>query len=235
MKGSLHTDELMSAVVAHEGGIRTERRISHCFIMDVPGHADPLIVTDAAVNIVPDLEAKVDIIQNAIDLAHAMGAGTPGTVGTSGATTVALLENGDAGKKANEDVAAHVTVLSRQSKSEPRAWRAPPRRAPTAIDRSTTNQTSPFCTRARPPTTARAWRHSRARRSILSATSICRRASLSDAGGDGGSGGGSVLCVVLTARQARRTKSIRSGGRGKPCARMRRFWLCASGETCSAR
>src|SRR5271166_5254464 len=74
MKGSLHTDELMSAVVAHEGGIRTERRISHCFIMDVPGHADPLIVTDAAVNIVPDLEAKVDIIQNAIDLAHAMGA-----------------------------------------------------------------------------------------------------------------------------------------------------------------
>src|SRR5271165_5790932 len=74
MKGSLHTDELMAAVVAREGGIRTERRISHCFIMDVPGHADPLIVTDAAVNIVPDLDAKVDIIQNAIDLAHAMGA-----------------------------------------------------------------------------------------------------------------------------------------------------------------
>jgi phosphate acetyltransferase len=73
MKGSLHTDELMGAVVAHEGGIRTERRISHCFIMDVPGHADPLIITDAAVNIVPDLDAKVDIIQNAIDLAHAMG------------------------------------------------------------------------------------------------------------------------------------------------------------------
>ena len=74
MKGSLHTDELMSAVVAHEGGIRTERRISHCFIMDVPRHNEPLIVTDAAVNIVPDLEAKVDIIRNAIDLAHAMGA-----------------------------------------------------------------------------------------------------------------------------------------------------------------
>ena len=74
MKGSLHTDELMSAVVAREGGIRTERRISHCFIMDVPGHADPLIVTDAAVNIAPDLDAKVDIIKNAIDLAHAMGA-----------------------------------------------------------------------------------------------------------------------------------------------------------------
>ena len=74
MKGSLHTDELMGAVVAREGGIRTERRISHCFIMDVPGHPDPLIVTDAAVNIAPDLDDKVDIIQNAIDLAHAMGA-----------------------------------------------------------------------------------------------------------------------------------------------------------------
>ena len=74
MKGSLHTDELMGAVVAREGGIRTERRISHCFIMDVPGHEKPLIITDAAVNIAPDLDAKVDIIQNAIDLAHAMGA-----------------------------------------------------------------------------------------------------------------------------------------------------------------
>ncbi len=74
MKGSLHTDELMGAVVAREGGIRTERRISHCFIMDVPRHNEPLIVTDAAVNIVPDFEAKVDIVQNAIDLAHAMGA-----------------------------------------------------------------------------------------------------------------------------------------------------------------
>ena len=74
MKGSLHTDELMGAVVAREGGIRTERRISHCFIMDVPGHPEPLIITDAAVNIAPDFEAKVDIIQNAIDLAHAMGA-----------------------------------------------------------------------------------------------------------------------------------------------------------------
>jgi phosphate acetyltransferase len=74
MKGSLHTDELMAAVVSGASGIRTERRISHCFIMDVPGHPDPLIITDAAVNIAPDLDAKVDIIQNAIDLAHAMGA-----------------------------------------------------------------------------------------------------------------------------------------------------------------
>ena len=73
MKGSLHTDELMSAVVARDSGIRTARRISHCFIMDVPSHPEPLIITDAAVNIVPTLEEKVDIVQNAIDLAHAMG------------------------------------------------------------------------------------------------------------------------------------------------------------------
>jgi phosphate acetyltransferase len=73
MKGSLHTDELMAAVVARETGIRTDRRISHCFVMDVPGHLDPLIITDAAVNIAPTLEEKVDIVQNAIDLAHAVG------------------------------------------------------------------------------------------------------------------------------------------------------------------
>jgi phosphate acetyltransferase len=73
MKGSLHTDELMGAVVSRQSGIRTARRFSHCFVMDVPGHPDPLIITDAAVNIAPDLDDKVDIIQNAIDLAHAMG------------------------------------------------------------------------------------------------------------------------------------------------------------------
>jgi phosphate acetyltransferase len=73
MKGSLHTDELMGAAVARETGIRTARRISHCFIMDVPGHPTALIITDAAVNITPTLKDKVDIVQNAIDLAHAMG------------------------------------------------------------------------------------------------------------------------------------------------------------------
>ena len=73
MKGSLHTDELMSAVVARDTGIRTARRISHCFVMDVPGHKDPLIITDAAVNIAPSLADKVDIVQNAIDLGHALG------------------------------------------------------------------------------------------------------------------------------------------------------------------
>jgi phosphate acetyltransferase len=74
MKGSLHTDELMAAVVARDSGLRTGRRVSHCFIFDVPGHDTPLIITDAAVNITPDLQAKVDIVQNAIDLAHALGA-----------------------------------------------------------------------------------------------------------------------------------------------------------------
>ena len=73
MKGSLHTDELMGAVVARDTGIRTERRISHCFVIDVPGHLDPLIITDAAVNIAPTLEDKIHIVQNAIDLAHAVG------------------------------------------------------------------------------------------------------------------------------------------------------------------
>jgi phosphate acetyltransferase len=73
MKGSLHTDELMSAVIRRDTGLRTARRISHCFIMDVPGHADPLIITDAAVNITPTLKDKVDIVQNAIDLAHDLG------------------------------------------------------------------------------------------------------------------------------------------------------------------
>ena len=77
MKGSLHTDELMAAVVGHDSGMRTARRISHCFIMDVPGHAAPLIITDAAVNIAPTLEDKVDIVQNAIDLAHALGIEPP--------------------------------------------------------------------------------------------------------------------------------------------------------------
>ena len=69
MKGSLHTDELMGAVVARETGIRTARRISHCFIMDIPGHPTPLVVTDAAVNIIPTLEDKIHIVQNAIDMA----------------------------------------------------------------------------------------------------------------------------------------------------------------------
>jgi phosphate acetyltransferase len=73
MKGSQHTDELMAAAVSRESGIRTSRRISHCFVMDVPRHPDALIISDAAVNIAPTLEDKVDIVQNAIDLARALG------------------------------------------------------------------------------------------------------------------------------------------------------------------
>jgi phosphate acetyltransferase len=74
MKGSLHTDELMAEVVKKDTGLRTARRISHCFVMDVPTHTDALIISDAAVNIAPTLEAKVDIVQNAIDLARALRA-----------------------------------------------------------------------------------------------------------------------------------------------------------------
>jgi phosphate acetyltransferase len=72
MKGSLHTDELMGAVVSRDAGLRTARRISHCFVLDVPTYSETLILTDAAVNIAPTLEEKVDIVQNAIDLAHAL-------------------------------------------------------------------------------------------------------------------------------------------------------------------
>jgi phosphotransacetylase len=77
MKGSLHTDELMSAIVSREGGLRTGRRISHVFIMDVPTYHKVLIVTDAAINIAPALEDKVDICQNAIDLAVSLGLEKP--------------------------------------------------------------------------------------------------------------------------------------------------------------
>jgi phosphate acetyltransferase len=77
MKGSLHTDELLGAVVARETGLRTGRRISHVFVMDVPTYHKVLIVTDAAINIAPSLEDKVDICQNAIDLAVSLGVGRP--------------------------------------------------------------------------------------------------------------------------------------------------------------
>ncbi|MEH6872790.1 MAG: phosphate acetyltransferase [Candidatus Competibacter sp.] len=77
MKGSLHTDELMGAVVRTGKGLRTERRISHAFIMDVPSLDRAIIITDAAINIFPTLEDKVHIVQNAIDLAHALGFDQP--------------------------------------------------------------------------------------------------------------------------------------------------------------
>jgi len=77
MKGSLHTDEMMAAVVAGESGLRTGRRMSHVYLFDVPAYPRPLLVTDAAINIAPTLEDKRDIIQNAIDLARVLGIETP--------------------------------------------------------------------------------------------------------------------------------------------------------------
>jgi len=77
MKGSLHTDVLMRAVMARDSGLRTARRISHVFVMDTPAYARTVLITDAAVNIEPELEDKVHIVQNAIDLAHALGIPEP--------------------------------------------------------------------------------------------------------------------------------------------------------------
>jgi phosphate acetyltransferase len=77
MKGALHTEELMKAVLHSELGLRTERRMSHCFVIDVPDFPKPFYVTDAAINIYPSLTDKRDIIQNAIDLAHALGVEVP--------------------------------------------------------------------------------------------------------------------------------------------------------------
>lgn len=77
MKGSLHTDHLMGAVVRRDAGLRTSRRISHCFVMDVPALDRAIVVTDSAINIFPTLEDKADIVQNAIDLCHALGRDKP--------------------------------------------------------------------------------------------------------------------------------------------------------------
>jgi len=88
MKGSLHTDELMSAVVAKEIGLRTGRRISHVFLMDVPTYPKVLIITDGAINIAPTLEDKVDIVQNAIDLARSLDVALPKVAILSAVETV---------------------------------------------------------------------------------------------------------------------------------------------------
>jgi phosphotransacetylase len=88
MKGSLHTDELMSAVVSREGGLRTSRRISHVFVMDVPTYHKVLFVTDGAINIAPPLEDKADICQNAIDLIIALGLKEPKVAILSAVETV---------------------------------------------------------------------------------------------------------------------------------------------------
>jgi phosphate acetyltransferase len=88
MKGSLHTDELMRAVASGQTGLRTARRISHVFIMDVPTYPETLFITDAAINIFPDLEAKRDIVQNAIDLFTQVGLGNPRVAILSAVETV---------------------------------------------------------------------------------------------------------------------------------------------------
>ena len=88
MKGSLHTDELMHEVVAKETGIRTARRLSHVFVVDVPTYARLLFITDAAINIAPDLDAKRDIVQNAIDLARVLGIAEPKVAVLSAVETV---------------------------------------------------------------------------------------------------------------------------------------------------
>jgi phosphate acetyltransferase/phosphate butyryltransferase len=88
MKGSLHTDELMSAAVAPSIGLSTARRMSHVFVLDVPAYPRPLFVTDAALNIYPDLEEKRDIVQNAIDLAHVLGIAPPRVAVLSAVETV---------------------------------------------------------------------------------------------------------------------------------------------------
>ena len=88
MKGSLHTDELMRAVTASSTGLRTARRISHVFVMDVPSYAETLFITDAAINIFPDLDVKRDIVQNAIDLFTQVGLGTPRVAILSAVETV---------------------------------------------------------------------------------------------------------------------------------------------------
>jgi phosphate acetyltransferase len=90
MKGSLHTDELMRAVTSATTGLRTARRISHVFIMDVPDHPETLMVTDAAINIDPDIDAKRDIVQNAIDLFERISGGTPRVAILSAVETVTL-------------------------------------------------------------------------------------------------------------------------------------------------
>jgi phosphotransacetylase len=88
MKGSLHTDELMSEVMKRDTGLRTGRRVSHAFIMDVPTYPKPLVITDAAINIQPTLEDKCDIVQNAIDLARALGIEQPKVAILSAVETV---------------------------------------------------------------------------------------------------------------------------------------------------
>ncbi len=88
MKGSLHTDTLMHAVLNHESGLRTSRRVSHAFVLDTSAYPRPLMITDAAINIAPSLEDKIDIVKNAIELAHTIGVERPNVAILSAVETV---------------------------------------------------------------------------------------------------------------------------------------------------
>jgi phosphate acetyltransferase len=107
VKGSLHTDELLGAVIAHDSGLRTERRISHVYAMDIPAYGKPLIVTDAAVNILPSLDQKRDICQNAVDLLHQLGVDEPLVA------VLAAVETVNADMPATLDAAALTVMAAR--------------------------------------------------------------------------------------------------------------------------
>ena len=107
MKGSLHTDELMAAVVAHESGLRTKRRVSHCFVLHTPRYPRPFIVTDAAINLAPDLLQKADIVRNAIELAHVIGVEKPRVA------ILAAVETVNPGMPATIDAAALCKMADR--------------------------------------------------------------------------------------------------------------------------
>lgn len=107
MKGSLHTDELLGAVIAPQSGLRTERRISHVYVLDVPTYPKPLIITDAAINIAPTLLHKRDICQNAIDLLHLLGVEEPLVA------ILAAIETIDPAMQATLDAAA-LTVMAKR-------------------------------------------------------------------------------------------------------------------------
>jgi len=107
MKGSLHTDELLSAILSHDSGLRTERRISHAYIMDVPAYPKPLVITDAAINITPNLDEKRDICQNAIDLMQSLGVPKPLVA------VIAAVETVNPQMPATLDAAALTVMASR--------------------------------------------------------------------------------------------------------------------------
>ncbi len=107
MKGSLHTDELMSAVIASQGGLRTKRRVSHCYLIQTPAYPRPFIITDAAINIAPTLADKADIVRNAIDLAHAIGVAEPRVA------ILAAVETVNASMPATLDAAALCKMADR--------------------------------------------------------------------------------------------------------------------------